>query len=164
MNTEFIPTWDGDPPKTPLHVGRNSSADHDQANHRIHIVERGTAYAKPGQCTQTGNGPTYPKNDPRNTCKARVGRLMYDGMHIFVSASVPMQNVSINRTADGAMEYNFSLPLTKGQPVVLGWAQGDDMDATASKLQGLSPSMADDALKRRASDLTKFLTEQVPKE
>jgi hypothetical protein len=87
---------------------------------------------------------------------------MYDGMHIFLSASVPMQKVSINRTADGTIEYNFSVPLAQGQEVVVGWAQGDDMQATASKLQGLSPSTAGDALKRRTSDLNRFMTEQVP--
>jgi hypothetical protein len=162
LNTDFIPTWDTDPPNTPLHVGRNSTAAFEAANNRIHLVEHGTAYAKPGQCLDTGNGPTYPPNDPRNPCLARIGKLMYDGMHIFLSASVPMQRVSINRTADGAMEYNFSLPLSKGQEVVVGWAQGDDMEATARKLQGLSPSTADDVLKRRTSDLTRFLTEQIP--
>ena len=54
------------------HVDRLSHADFDSKNNAVHILEKGTAYAKPGECGEA-NACAYPKS----ICKARVGKLMY---------------------------------------------------------------------------------------
>ena len=58
MNTRPIPTWDGDPRSEPQQPGRDAVASLD--DRAVHVLERGTSYAKPGACR---DGCAHPRDE-----------------------------------------------------------------------------------------------------
>ena len=123
----------------------------------IAVSERGTAYAKPLDCT-------YEPQPPGFNCLAKVGRLMYDNTTVVVGASVPIAP-TLTMGADKARRqwYNFSITLALGQPVVLAWAHGDDPELTKSQVSKLlTVDAALTAMEARGKEINDFMSTAVP--
>jgi hypothetical protein len=126
----------------------------------IRIDESGLAYGKPIDCSFA----PFPEGID---CLAKEGRLMYDGMAVFVATSVPLssQNVKLDRDIANRAIYNISVPLTAGTatPLVLGWVMGDDTTSTRARIaKYMTPAAAAAALAARTAEALDFLTTKVP--
>jgi len=69
----------------------------------MHVAEGGTAYAQTSWCASS---PQRYRAD----CKAKVGPMTYDGMHVVLGSTSPMRNTSVRVDAERRALYNFSLP------------------------------------------------------
>ena len=157
VNTRDISTQDGDPPNTPQSQERNSVVAFDHQTNQIHLVERGTGYAKTTRCSMA-------PLKFRDTCKARVGPMMYDGMSVVLSATQPMQEVSTRTDKERRRLYNFTLdvPLDGVSNVSLSWAMDDDADSAKRRTrQALAQPAAE--LARVGSAINHFLHNEVPR-
>lgn len=154
VNPQLISTDDGDPPNTPTSQARNSIARFDAGGNTLTVLEKGTAYAKTAYCNQVPWGF-------RSDCKAKVGPMMYNGMTVALSASVPMRNVSIGTDAERRQLYNFTLGLPVGRNVSLAWAMDDDAAAAVSRAKVATGNPSGGATAAAAAVNT-FLQTQVP--
>ena len=145
INTSLIPTQDGDPPKTRFSVTCTATAAYDRQHNAIHITEGGTVMTKP-----VWGRP------------AVVGRLMYDGMSVVLSASRNFgDSHTIRKDEDGCQHYTFRVKCAPGEPLVLAFAMGDDCQSALTRAKGLlaAPQAALDAKTRHINDL---LNHRVP--
>lgn len=190
------PSSRGLPPGAEHSVKRNSSVSLDGAFARagcgaqggdrcsaVRILESGTGYAKPIDCKFA----PFPEGVD---CRAREGPMMYDGMSVFLASSQDIsKSVRFGRDSDRRATYNFTVELSSGSPVVLGWAMGDDEASTRTRIaQFMTPaaagtvvlptrvvdarllteklttrsSIAASALAARTAAAEHFLTEEVP--
>lgn len=165
VNTQNIPTHDGDPPNTPFSCKRNSTVEFLQATNVIHVAEKGTAWAKPGSCTRA-HGPVYPPDVP---CAAREGRLMYDGTHVVISSSVPLgSSIMLSKDDERRQLYNFTVTLQQSESMVLAFAQGDDLKSTIDRVTRLLKDHKDpvkaaqSALEDKTMAANTFLNKGIP--
>ena len=145
VNTDLIPTFDGDPPNTPFSQKRTAKAAYDRTHNAIHVVEGGTIMVKPDWHTP-----------------AVEGRLMYDGVSAVLSASENVGDAhTIAKDKEGRQVYTFRIPCSPGKDVVLAYAMGDDYARTVARVGGLlaDPRAAMEAKTAHVNDL---LNEQIP--
>ncbi|NQT86849.1 hypothetical protein HQ560_08805, partial [bacterium] len=138
-----VPTFDGDPPNTPLHCKRTATASFDRERNAIHVVEGGTIMTKPAW-----------------KAPAVEGKIMYDGMSVVLSASAPF-TPTLERDKEGRQVYTFRVPCEPGTPLVLVYAQGDDYVPTVARARAVlaAPHAALAAKTKYMNDL---LTQQIP--
>ena len=80
----------------------------------VHVLEKGTALAKPIDCK-------FAPFPPGVDCLLKEGKMMYDGMSVFIAASQDISpNAAFGFDEDHRATYNFSLKLTSGTPLVGG--------------------------------------------
>ena len=123
----------------------NSTVAYDPTNNAIHLVEHGTILCEP-----VNNGAYV------------VGRLMYDGMSVFISAN---QNFSgaytLSTNSDGSRAYSFTLPCNPGSPLVLVYSMGDDYAATAASALEVETN-AQAELQAKTDYMNSLLNYQIP--
>jgi len=144
INTDRLPTSDGDPPGVRFSQQCNSTMRFERADNTLHLVERGTIMVKPAWGT-----------------KAREGRLMYDGLSFLISATAPLTDPVINKGKAGHLSHAFTLQLPANTPVTLAYAADDDPAAARKRLKTVlaSPQAALSAKTKAMNDL---LNGQIP--
>ncbi len=145
INTRFIPTHDGDPPKRRFSRTCTARARYDRRHNAIHVTEAGTILTKP----EWGR-------------PAMEGRLMYDGLCVVISASQGFgDSHTIRREEDGRQTYSFTVGCAPGRPVVLALAMGDEYDSVSARVRRLlsDPQAALTAKMQYVNDL---LNRQIP--
>ena len=144
-STGFIPTHDGDPPKTRFSRTSTARARYDRQANAIHVTEGGTILTKPAWKTP-----------------AVEGKLMYDGLSVVLSASQRIaESHTIRKEEDGRQAYRFSVACAPGRPLVLAMAMGDDYGAASARVKRLlsDPQAALAAKTKHVNDL---LNRQIP--
>jgi hypothetical protein len=124
----------------------------------IRVEEHGTGYAQPIDCK-------FAPLPPGVDCLLKEGPMMYEGMSVFIAASVDISSTAtIGRDADRRASYAFSTQLSAaGSPLVLGWVMGDDADEARARIAAyMTPAAAAGALAARSEAANEFLTTKVP--
>ncbi len=141
----FIPTHDGDPPKTRFSRKCTATAEYDAKGNAFHIREGGTIM------TKTAWG-----------VPAREGRLMYDGMHAVLSASQDFQKTHIiEENKGGGRKYAFRLNCDPGKPLVLAYAMGDQYAPTLARVKNLLAD-PEKCLAAKTKSINDLLNNQIP--
>ncbi len=141
----FLPTHDGDPPKTRFSRSGTARACYDRHGNAIHVAEGGTIMTKRDWGTPAVEGP-----------------IMLDGMHVVLSASAEFgQTCTIEREDDGRQVYRFTVDCTPQKPLVLAYAIGDDYAPTLARVEAL---LADpqSALVAKTRYINHLLNRQIP--
>ncbi len=144
VHTGRLPRHDGDEPVA-FSRKRTARASFDRAANAIHVIEGGTIMTKPAW-----------------KVPAAEGRLMYDGLHVVLSASQDLGGAhTIRRDAEGRQVYTFQVTCVPGKDLVLAYAMGDEYGPTAARVRKLlsSPRRALAAKTRHMNDL---LNGQIP--
>jgi len=143
VNTDYIPNYDGDP-RVPFSRKRTATARFDTTNNTIHIVEGGTAMAKPLIGSPAVEAP-----------------MMYDGMSAVLSSTKNIQNrTSIRRNLEGRQVYKFKIS-TGGGGVAIAFAMGDEYEETIARINSdLSDPNA--ALQVKTEYMNNLLNNQIP--
>ena len=145
INTGFIPTHDGDPPKTRFSRTSTAKARYDPAANAIHVTEGGTIMTKPAWGRP-----------------AVEGRLMYDGLSVVLSASRNFaQSHTIRKEEDGRQAYRFRLECAPGRPLVLAMAMGDEYASASARVKRLL-SNPQAALEAKTTYMNDLLNRQIP--
>ena len=142
-NPSSYPTFDGDKAGQKFSQSITASAKHDQAANTIHVTEGGTILTKTGWK------------------ETQVGKIMYDGMSIVLSASQDLQNVKISQDKVGRQVYNFKMSIKAGKAQTLTYAQHDSYE-TALKRTKEVLSSPENSLKEKTGWFNSLLNEQIP--
>jgi hypothetical protein len=145
VHTGAFPTFDGDAEGQVFSQERTATGRFDAANNAIHITEGGTILTKPAWKE-----------------KAVVGRTMYDGMSVVLSANQPLKDRhSIQRDDEGRQVYTFTLDCSPKQPAVLVYAMGDDYTKTVKRAQTVG-SNAVKAKNTKTKLFNDLLNQEIP--
>ena len=142
-NPGEFPTFDGD--KAGQHFQQSVTAQirHDQAQNAIHITEGGTILTKTGWK------------------ETQVGKIMYDGMSVVLSASQNLNNITFSKDQAGRQVYKFKLMISANEPQTLTYAQHDQYKTALSRSQKVLSS-PQKALEAKSSWFNGLLNEQIP--
>jgi len=144
VNPGKYPTFDGDKPGQVFSQERTARGRFDKRNNAIHITEGGTVLTKPAW------------KDP-----AVVGRIMYDGMSVVLSADQPVRSPTIKRDNEGRQVYRFTLSCEPGKPGALTYAMDDDYGAAVRRTTAVLENPAA-ALTAKAAWFNDLLNRQIP--
>jgi len=141
----FLPTFDGDSAGIPFQSKCASTAVYDQEENVLHITERSGMMAKTAWHTP-----------------ARPGRMMYDGMHVVLSASESIgPNLAIKQDPKGFQGYRFQLTCDKDKPLVMTFAIDDDYLRARQRSQKLLQHPQAD-LQAKTRFMNDLLNQQIP--
>ncbi|OXU15736.1 PA14 domain-containing protein [Sedimentisphaera salicampi] len=139
-----VPTFDGDKPG-PHQISSTAKAEYDRDKGVLHIAEGGTIMTK-----------------ARWGKPVKEGKIMYDGMHGVIGASVDFANsCKIRKDEKGVCHYNLKLECNGKTAVVLTYALGDDYDETVKNTKSLLKD-AKGGLAAKTEFINDLLNEQVP--
>ena len=123
----------------------NSTANYDPTNNAIHLVEHGTILCQP-----LDNEPYV------------VGRMMYDGMSLFISANQNLgATYSLSTNSDSSVGYTFNVQCNPGSPLVLVYAMGDDYGTVATNATEVEAN-AQAELQAKTDYMNSLLNYQMP--
>ena len=142
-NPGGFPTFDGDKAGQKFTQTVTATARNDQANNTIHIVEGGTILTKTGWK------------------ETQVGKIMYDGMSVVLSASQKLQNVSISKDKVGRQVYKFNLTVPANKTETLTFSQHDKYDVALERTKEVLSS-SKKALNAKTEWFNGLLNEQIP--
>lgn len=141
----FLPTFDGDPAGVPYQTQTTSTAVYDPAYNALHITEKAAMMTKTAWHTP-----------------ARPGRMMYDGMHVVLSASESLGlNLIIEQDSKGFQRYMFRLSSEKNKPLVMTFAMDDDYHRARQRSQKLLQHPQRD-LQAKTRFMNDLLNRQMP--
>lgn len=144
VNTNNIPTFDGDPPNTPFSQQRTATASFDSANNAIHITEGGTIMTK----IDFGR-------------PAVEGQLMYHSMSVALSSTADISGTySLHSDNEGRQVYSFRVPCDQSG-VAIAFAMGDDYAETIGRVTDALAN-PDAALQSKTDLLNDWLNYQIP--
>jgi len=141
----LLPSFDGDPAGIPFQSQSTSTAVYDRTHNVLHITERASMMTKTAWRTP-----------------ARLGRMMYDGMHVVLSASEAFgSNLTIERDPQGSQRYRFRLTCEKNEPLVLTFAMDDDYHRARQRSHKLLQQPQGD-LQAKTRFMNDLLNRQIP--
>jgi hypothetical protein len=142
-NSGEFPTFDGDKAGQNFSQTVTATARFDQPQNSIHIVEGGTILTKTGWK------------------ETQVGKIMYDGMSVVLSASQDLHDVSISKDNVGRQVYKFKLMITAGEAQTLTYSQHDDYSVALARTKDVLKS-SKNALNEKTTWFNGLLNEQIP--
>ena len=144
VNTSTYPTFDGDPPGKPFSQERTARGKVDTDNNAIHITEGGTILTKLDWKTP-----------------AVVGKIMYDGMSIVLSANQPLRTPKVVRDEDERQVHTFKIVCEPGRPVAVTYAMHDEYQDALKRTQAVLKA-PEAALEAKAAWFNSLLNRQIP--
>ena len=150
FNGQKFPTFDGDRPGQQFGQTNTAKGRFDETNNAIHITEGGTTLTKLAWKQQ-----------------AVVGKMMYDGMSVVISASDSLTgNQKIVTDKVGRKIYTFRVscrPGTAAKPsrAVITYAMHDDYEVATARTQKLLEDPGK-ALKEKTDLMNRLLNSQIP--
>ena len=140
-----LPIFDGDLFGIPFQSQTTSTAVYDQAYNVLHVTEHAAMMTKTAWHTP-----------------ARPGRMMYDGMHVVLSASESIgSKLTIEQDPQGFQRYRFLLPCVKNKPLVLTFTMDDDYHRARQRTQKLLQHPQKD-LQAKTRFMNDLLNRQIP--
>ena len=145
VNPDAFPTFDGDTAGQVYSQARTATGRFDEKANAIHITEGGTILTK----------TTWKE-------KAVVGRTMYDGMSVVLSANQPLKDqYTIQRDEEERQVYTFTLDCGPQNEAVLAYAMGDDYAETVQRTRDVTKA-APSAMVAKSKQFNDLLNQQIP--
>ena len=142
-NPGNFPTFDGDAAGQKYSQAITASANFKENQNVIHLLEGGTILTKTGWK------------------ETKVGKIMYDGMSVVLSATSKLQNVQISKDKVGRQVYKFSLKISAGKTTAITYAQHDSYDVAVQRTNNVLKS-PEKALQDKSVWFNSLLNEQIP--
>lgn len=145
VNPNPFPTFDGDVAGQVYSQERTATSRYVEKDNAIHVTEGGTILTKPAW-----------------KARAVVGRMMYDGMSVVLSANQALKGRhSLGRDKEGRQTYTFTMSSGPKQPAALVYAMGDDYAEVARRAREVVQA-APKSLQAKTVAFNALLNRQIP--